>query len=306
MQFQDNAYKHDNEYACRAKLTQGLLATGKGASKTIQLNGIRIEWHKKGDLEDSRRYFIVSKRRILMALVDLLARIDRRLRELGISERKACITGGLKVDAVRTIRRGHPPTLGKLARLARVLDVPLSYLTEVATDLRLDQPEANLLTGTSRDPERPMSPPPGSREIGAESCAGDASPPSGYVVIARAGIDPDSHQYGVMIPESLVRMELGGNPEDFRLVRIEGSTMSPVLEHGDQVIIDHRRRVPAELGLFLIDEGMGPVARWVQFIPGSDPLRYRVSGENPRFASYEVPASEAKLIGRVVWYSRRV
>ena len=59
-----------------------------------------------------------------MALVDLLARIDGRLRELGISERKACITGGLKVDAVRTIRRGHPPTLNKLTRLAKVLDVP--------------------------------------------------------------------------------------------------------------------------------------------------------------------------------------
>jgi phage repressor protein C with HTH and peptisase S24 domain len=110
----------------------------------------------------------------------------------------------------------------------------------------------------------------------------------------------------VLIPESLIRTELGGDPEDFRLVRIEGSTMSPVLEHGDQVIVDHRRQIPAEPGLFLLDEGMGPVARWVQYIPGSDPPRYRISSENPRFDAYEVAATGAKLIGRIVWYARRV
>ena len=241
-----------------------------------------------------------------MVLVDLLARIDGRLRELGISERKACITGGLKVDAVRTIRRGHPPTLNKLTRLAKVLDVPLAYLTDAATDLRFDQPENGvsvILTGRAAGRMPAGS---NGEDIGMAWRTGDASPPLGYVVIAGAGTAADSEKCGALIPESLIRTELGGDPGDFRLVRIEGSTMSPVLEHGDQVIVDHRRQIPADPGLFLIDEGVGPVARWVQYIPGSDPPRYRVSGENPRFDAYEVAATGAKLIGRIVWYARRV
>ena len=37
----------------------------------------------------------------------LLQRIEARLKATGLSERKACLKAGLKVDAIRTIRRGN-------------------------------------------------------------------------------------------------------------------------------------------------------------------------------------------------------
>ena len=67
-----------------------------------------------------------------MAYDALLARIAERLKALGISERKACLNAGLKVDAVRTIRNGYAPKIETLQKLAVALGVPASYLTDVA------------------------------------------------------------------------------------------------------------------------------------------------------------------------------
>src|SRR5262245_55977390 len=150
-----------------------------------------------------------------MALAELLARIDGRLRELGISERKACISGGLKVDAVRTIRRGHPPTLGKLTRLAKALDVPLAYLTDAAIDFRLDQIEDTAAVASGEGIVRQMSVPPDHALVGTKLRTADATPPPGYVVIGRAAVDADGDEFAVLVPEALIRIELSGAPKAF-------------------------------------------------------------------------------------------
>ena len=69
----------------------------------------------------------------------LLARIDDRLRALGLSERKASLKAGLKVDAIRVIRRGHHPRVDTLVALAGALGVPAAYLLEAAAGTPLDQ-----------------------------------------------------------------------------------------------------------------------------------------------------------------------
>lgn len=61
----------------------------------------------------------------------LIEIIDRRLRELDLSERAACLRGGLSVDAIRSIRRGFAPKVNTLSALAIVLQVPMSELVRV-------------------------------------------------------------------------------------------------------------------------------------------------------------------------------
>jgi transcriptional regulator with XRE-family HTH domain len=66
---------------------------------------------------------------------ELLRRIEGRLTELGISERKACMRANVGVDFVRDIRRrDHSPKVDKLSRLAKVLEVPAAYLSEAITE----------------------------------------------------------------------------------------------------------------------------------------------------------------------------
>jgi repressor LexA len=68
-----------------------------------------------------------------MPFETLLNRIDERLAALKLSERKACLMAGLKVDAIRDIRRrGYAPKPQTMASLAKVLQVPTAYLVEAA------------------------------------------------------------------------------------------------------------------------------------------------------------------------------
>lgn len=60
--------------------------------------------------------------------IALLAFIRDRLAAVGLSERKACLNAGLKVDAVRQIKRGHRPHIDKLQALAPVLKVTVADL----------------------------------------------------------------------------------------------------------------------------------------------------------------------------------
>ncbi|MBP7336896.1 LexA family transcriptional regulator [Niveispirillum sp.] len=59
----------------------------------------------------------------------LIARIQERLSDLNLSERKACLKAGLHVDAIRSIRNGHAPRIERLAALAKVLEVPVDFFT---------------------------------------------------------------------------------------------------------------------------------------------------------------------------------
>lgn len=62
---------------------------------------------------------------------ELLRRIDERLTAMKLSERKASLNAKAGADFIRDIRRrGHSPKADKLARLAKVLEVPSTHLVE--------------------------------------------------------------------------------------------------------------------------------------------------------------------------------
>ena len=222
-----------------------------------------------------------------MKFHELLAQIDGQLRQLGLSEREACLVAGLKVDAIRTIRRGHPPTLSKLRLLAGALELPLLRLTDAATDLRLD--------------EAPGSPK-------RHEAAGSAF--RSYVGVARLPSetrDAPSRRGGagtVLFSERLISIEFRGKPDDFVVIEIEGSAMAPVLRPRDEILVDMRQKRPAQPGLFALDEGLGPIVRWTEFVPGSDPPRYRIRAEDQQTPPYEVQADTARILGRAVWLGR--
>ena len=62
----------------------------------------------------------------------LLSLIERRLHELELSERQACLRAGLQLDSIRGLRRGYKPNLRKLRQLAPVLDLKAEYLLAAA------------------------------------------------------------------------------------------------------------------------------------------------------------------------------
>lgn len=243
-----------------------------------------------------------------MAYDELLRRIEIRLKALGLSERKACLRSALSADAIRNIRRGRAPRAKTLNALAQVLEVPPSYLLEALEDSATTPGEA--------------APPQGQRfrvvrnAIAADLSPADDGPPKGYVAVPtleiRLGMggggyaEEDLMGPPALFPERLIVRELRGKPLDFLAMEVEGQSMEPVLMSGDQVLIDRRKVNPSQPGVFSLWDGYGLVVKWVERVHDSDPPKLRVMSENKRFSEYEVLAEEARIIGRVVWFARRM
>jgi len=152
--------------------------------------------------------------------------------------------------------------------------------------------------------------------IAADLSPGDDGPPEGYVAVPTLELRPGMGGGGyaeedlmgppALFPEHLVVHELRGKPLDFLAMEVEGQSMEPVLMSGDQVLIDRRKLNPSQPGVFSLWDGWGLVVKWIERVHDSDPSKLRVMSENDRFAEYEVLAEEARVIGRVVWFARRM
>lgn len=82
--------------------------------------------------------------------------------------------------------------------------------------------------------------------------------------------------------------------------------MSPTLESGDRAMIDTGDRVPAPDGLFALHNGIGVVVKRLEFIPNSDPPGFKIMSDNPKHSTYERTIEEINVIGRVVWFARKI
>ncbi len=106
-------------------------------------------------------------------------------------------------------------------------------------------------------------------------------------------------QPGLFSPAML--RQLGVRPEAASMVRVEGDSMSPLLEDGDEILVDRARRtVGRGGGIFVLRlDGELMVKR----------LRLAVGGvelvsDNPAYPVRFVKAGEIEVLGRVSWLGR--
>ncbi len=90
------------------------------------------------------------------------------------------------------------------------------------------------------------------------------------------------------------------------MIEVEGTSMQPTLQSGDQVFIDQDDRNPAGGGVFALRDGDEMLVKRVEKIPASDPPRLKLISDNAHYSPYEVLADDTKILGRIVWYARRI
>ena len=91
---------------------------------------------------------------------------------------------------------------------------------------------------------------------------------------------------------------LGVKADNLRWLRVEGDSMVPLLNHGDRILVDHARRLPASR-----DDGL-----WVVRIDGAVLVKHlhragrvmRVISANEAYPDVEHPADGLEVLGRVV------
>ena len=82
--------------------------------------------------------------------------------------------------------------------------------------------------------------------------------------------------------------------------------MAPKLEHDDLVLVDYSQTKPSPPGIFILDDGIGLVAKQIEIIPNSTPVCLQVSSENLSYHRYQRAIDEVTIIGRVIWFGRRL
>lgn len=108
-----------------------------------------------------------------------------------------------------------------------------------------------------------------------------------------------------LVPRALIVDVLRGAPRDFLLINVRGDSMEPDFRHGDQILIDRRDVSPAQPGPFALWDG-----EWGEYvIKNVERARtgeVRIFSSNPKYNAEAAPAEHTRIIGRPVWFGRRL
>lgn len=107
-----------------------------------------------------------------------------------------------------------------------------------------------------------------------------------------------------LISRHMVEDELRARPADLLLINVRGNSMEPMFHHGDQILIDCRDRSPTQPGAFALRYDDGYVVKNVAWVEKRSKLR--ISSSNPDFGPEDYDPDEVHIIGRPVWFARRL
>lgn len=263
----------------------------------------------------------------------LSERIDARLTQVGITARAASLESGGGPDVIRDIKRatqrGRQGRVNAdyLLGLCRAMQVPPEFFSDDFDDSALPPPKRH------GDEDTDSANAGGARSVAVEAPPHDNGKASSMPTNAgrvpeidvRGGMGPgglaawdyrpdrdgtpmevDGELAEWFIPPDYLRRELRVRNGDARIIEVQGDSMEPTLLPGDRVMIDTGSRVPSPPGVFALWDGLGVVVKRLEFIPNTDPMRFIISSDNPKHERYERTSDELSVIGRVVWFGRRL
>ena len=215
---------------------------------------------------------------------DPRAALDRLLAERGIDyARISQVIGRNPAYIQQYIKRGSPRRLGEQdrARIAAYLGVAESMLG--APVQRVAAP------ARARGPGMVLVP---KLAIGASAGAG-------------ASVDGEAVEGEVAFDPKWLR-DLGADPRALSIIRVEGDSMAPTLDDGDDILVDGGDAA-ARLrdGIYVLRMDDALMVKRIARAPG--PGRISVISDNPHYRSWDdLPMGSVQLVGRVVWTGRRV
>jgi hypothetical protein len=153
------------------------------------------------------------------------------------------------------------PGIDKLAEVARVLKVERDWLIHGIGEVEgeppfIENPDETFVAIAHASPRPSMG---------------------GGAVVTE---DHDTPGRAYHFRRSWIKGSLKASPSQLRIMHVEGDSMAPTLLDGDTVLVDMTRRAPNPPGIFVLDDGMGLVAKRLEHIPNSDPPAVRVISDN--------------------------
>lgn len=116
----------------------------------------------------------------------------------------------------------------------------------------------------------------------------------------------DDDEGELSFSRDLIERELRASPQHLLAMVAEGNSMEPEFFGGDMILVDTRRKSLAQPGAFCLWDGDGHVIKFIETIPDTSPLKVRVVSRNPLYEPRERLADDINLVGKVIWFGRRV
>lgn len=112
-----------------------------------------------------------------------------------------------------------------------------------------------------------------------------------------------------LVSRALVENDLRAKPSDMLLINVRGDSMLDPgtgrgFMHGDQLLIDRRDINPRQPGPFALWFDDGYVVKNVEILRKTGKLR--IFSNNPAYSDDEADADEVQIMGRPVWFARRL
>jgi phage repressor protein C with HTH and peptisase S24 domain len=226
----------------------------------------------------------------------LSERMKRRLAATGKSARRASLEAGLSASFIHNVLAGkaRSPSAENLARLAAVFGSPELWLLRGEGPEDLLSSESSESFDLNNETQMRVVPEVAAREYRRLRTAAAVSRRSRTLTGT-----------GWEIPLSFLRDELSATPGHIALLQVADDTMRPTLTPGDRVLVDFAESSPAT-GIFLIHDGSEAVFRRLEVIPGSAPLRLRITADNLQEAAHELPATSVAVIAKALWRGGRL
>ena len=137
-----------------------------------------------------------------------------------------------------------------------------------------------------------------------------------YITIPRILVDISNNGTSLIVAEqdkenytfrkSWIHEHLNLQPDHLRMVYIYGDSMTPTLCHNDIILVDTSRRVPSPPGLFVLFDGIGLVAKRLEYATDDASPLIRIVSDNLHYSSSERAMEELHIVGRVVWLAREI
>lgn len=237
-------------------------------------------------------------------------RIKARIKELGTSARAISIQVTGTPEFLRPVlNEGAQPKADNLIKLAKALKVSVNWLLTgehehiSSEDVAATLPGSNTYNSLTKSSLENFSGQlPGSvPEIDAKAGAGNGNVGETEVVTLRRGESYVGHKVVSewVFPPAFLRHELRMQPGEIMVLEVVGDSMSPTLESGDRVMVDTTYSKPTPDGIYVIEEGDGPMVKRLQLVRRSDPPQIRIISDNKHHESYTLRLDDVRIIGRV-------
>lgn len=95
---------------------------------------------------------------------------------------------------------------------------------------------------------------------------------------------------------------MGLNPADLTTIAVAGDSMHPVLNDGDEILVDSSRRALRD-GIHVVRVGDHVLVKRIDM---GHPGRVRLKSDNPAYDPIDLAPEDVAVIGRVVWKGGRL